>query len=141
MRKGCSTFARTRGFGFILRPFDFVHRILIAVAAVCEVFGVLGARLNDLALSLISRVTPHARLVPVQEIGQTHRVMDIRGRGRDRVDDFGPAIDADVRLHPKEPLVAFFHLNSQFSETQPITILTTNDLISRFYYTVIYMKL
>ena len=62
---------------------------------------------NHCTLPGIGRITPHPGFLAMQQVLQNLGVVHIRGGGRDRVNQFGFAVDADMCLHPKIPLVAF----------------------------------
>ncbi len=94
----------------VFAPFDIVDLALASGAAVGHVLCVGRAVLDDLALTLVGRITPDLGLLAVQQIGQTGRIVDVRRCRCDGVDDFGPAIDADVRLHAEKPLITLLCL-------------------------------
>src|SRR6185437_11320146 len=74
---------------------------------------VLGTRRrfeDRLTLALIGTIAPHAGLIAVQNIWDGSAIMHIGRRRRHRMDNPGLAVDADVRLHAKVPLVTFFGL-------------------------------
>ena len=94
----------------VLRPFDLIDLALTPAPAVGHVLRVRRAVFDHFALTLVGRVTPDLGLFTVQQIGQAGRIVDVRrGRG-DGMDEFGPAVDTNVRLHPEEPLVALLRL-------------------------------
>ena len=94
----------------VLPPFDFIDLALASGAAVGHVLCVGRAVLDDLALTLVGRITPDLGLLAVQQIGQARRVVDVRGCRCDGMNEFGPAIDADVRFHTEKPLIALLRL-------------------------------
>ena len=49
-------------------------------------------------------------LVGLQQVGQYRAVGDIGRRSHHRVDQFGAAVDPEMRLHPEIPLVALLRL-------------------------------
>src|SRR5665647_956071 len=65
---------------------------------------------DRLSLPLISTVAPHAGLLAVQNVFDRSAVMHIGGRRRYRVDNLGFAVDTDMRLQAKIPLITFFCL-------------------------------
>jgi DNA replication protein DnaC len=65
---------------------------------------------DDLTLALIGLITPDIALVTMQQVAQHRTVMHIRRRRHHRMDDFGTAIDAKMRLHAEIPLVALLGL-------------------------------
>src|SRR5215470_4120920 len=98
------------GLGAVFRPLDLIDNTAVAVAAIGEIPG-LGRALPDYRpLAAVSLITPHPGLVAVQQIGQHRAVGDIGRRGRHRVDQLAPAVDANMRLHPEVPLVSFLGL-------------------------------
>lgn len=77
-------------------------------------------RQDHLTLATVRRVTPDASLPAVQEIAEDSAIVNVGRRGDERVDDPGLAVDADVRLHPEEPIVTFpglMHLGIALSRT------------------------
>ncbi len=59
-----------------------------------------------LFLHTVSRITPHAGLFTMAQVGQHLGIMDIGRRRHDGVNELRTTVDTDVRLHPEEPLVA-----------------------------------
>src|SRR5215813_542475 len=98
------------GFGAVFRSLDLIDNTAVAVAAIGEIPG-LGRALADYRpLAAVSLITPHPGLIAVQQIGQHRAVGDIGRRGRHRVDQLAPAVDANMRLHPEVPLVSLLGL-------------------------------
>ena len=62
----------------VFAPFDIVDLALASGAAVGHVLCVGRAVLDDLALTLVGRITPDLGLLAVQQIGQTGRIVDVR---------------------------------------------------------------
>src|SRR5271169_3477034 len=62
------------------------------------------------SLAAIGLIAPNAGLLAVQEIRQKMTVGDIGRSRRRRMDDLRFAVDADMRLHPEEPLIALARL-------------------------------
>ena len=75
-----------------------------------EVLRIRRMLTHDRCLPCIGRVAPHTCLVSVQQLFQQLRVVHVGRRRRDRMNLFGPAVHADMRLHAKVPLIAFFRL-------------------------------
>jgi hypothetical protein len=67
-------------------------------------------RAHRVLLSSIRLVAPDPSLVAMQQVRQRERIGDVRSRRQDRVDQLRLAVDANVGLHPKVPLVALRHL-------------------------------
>ena len=69
-----------------MRPLDLIDNTAVAVAAIGEIAG-LGRMLPDhRPLSAVGLITPHAGLLPVQQLGQHRAVGDIGGRRHHGVD-------------------------------------------------------
>ncbi len=66
--------------------------------------------LNHLTLPAVGGIAPHSRLLTMQQLGQHLAVMDMRRRGRHGVNQFGPTVYPNMRLHAKGPLVALLRL-------------------------------
>ena len=82
------------------------HPVLILVEAAVSNLGLRGEAADGLALTAVGRVAPDPGLVPVQQVFQHLAVVHI-GSGRDRgVDQFAPAVHADMQFHAEVPLVA-----------------------------------
>lgn len=86
------------------------QRFMPAAFRLSKILGAGCATLNRFTLACIGRVAPDACLITVQQIPKYLRIVNIGGRRRHRMDDFGFAVDANVRLHSKVPLVAFLGL-------------------------------
>ena len=56
--------------GSVLRPLNLIDRILEPIATVGEVLRLRRMRADDLALPVIGRVAPDARLLAMQQVGQ-----------------------------------------------------------------------
>src|SRR5665213_1628257 len=76
----------------------------------CEILGTRRRFEDHLTLALIGTIAPHAGLIAVQNVWDRSAIMHIGGRGGHRVNNPGPAVDTDVRLHAEIPLIAFFGL-------------------------------
>src|SRR5665213_4378526 len=63
---------------------------------------------DRLTLALIGTIAPHAGLIAMQNVWDGSAIMHIGRRRRHRMDNLGLAVDADVRLHAKIPLIDFF---------------------------------
>ena len=86
-----------------------------------KILGTRGMRLREVSgarcffanrpgLTAVRRIAPHARFVPVQQVRQNAAVVHVRRRRNERMNEAALAVDADVRLHPEVPFVAFFRL-------------------------------
>src|SRR5215469_6521743 len=82
----------------------------MAIAAIDEVPRPWGVLPNDRLLTAVCLITPHAGLSPMQQIGQHRTVGDIGWRRHHRVDQLAAAVDPEMSLHPKVPLVALLGL-------------------------------
>src|SRR5215471_14780809 len=82
----------------------------MAIAAIDEVPRPWGVLPNDRLLTAVCLITPHAALSPMQQIGQHRTVGDIGWRRHHRVDQLAAAVDPEMSLHPKVPLVALLGL-------------------------------
>jgi hypothetical protein len=82
----------------------------MAIAAVDEVPRSRRVLADHRPQAAIRLVAPHAGFAAVQQIGQHRAVGDIGRRGDGGVDQLAAAVDAERRLHPKIPRVAFFGL-------------------------------
>ena len=90
----------------VFRPLDLVDDAAMTIALVGEVESIGRMRFDHLGLTVIGLVASHPRLIAMQQIGQHLAVGDVGGGGDDGVDDLVLTIDADVRLHAEEPLIA-----------------------------------
>ena len=95
------------GLDTVAGALGLIHDALVTIAAVGEVAGLGGVLPEDFGLALIGRVAPHPGLLPMEQIGQDRGVMDVGGGGHYGMDDFGLAVDPDMRFHPEVPLVPF----------------------------------
>jgi len=87
--------------GAVFRPLDLIDNTAVAVAAIGEIAG-LGRMLSDhRALSAVGLITPHAGLVPVQQLGQHRAVGDIGGRRHHGVDQLCAAATPKCAFMPK----------------------------------------
>jgi len=64
----------------------------------------------NVALTCIGRVASDPRLPTMQQVFQQLQVMHIGGRCRNRMNDLGLAVDANIHLHTKIPLIPFLGL-------------------------------
>ena len=75
-----------------------------------EVLCVWCAVCQDRLLAGVGGVAPHSRLLPMEEVRKNLGIVHI-GRGRDhRMNELRAAVDANMSLHPKEPLIALARL-------------------------------
>src|SRR5215831_12803244 len=65
--------------GAVFRPLSLVHHTTMAVAAIDEVARPRSAPPNDRPLTAISLITPHAGLLPMQQIGQYRAAETLAG--------------------------------------------------------------
>ena len=82
----------------------------MAIVAVDEILRSRCVPADRCPLAAIRLVTPHAGLLPVQQIGQHRAVGDIGRGGHHRVDQLAAAVDPEMPLHPEVPLVALLGL-------------------------------
>src|ERR1035441_9181003 len=75
-----------------------------------EILGTRRRFEDHLTLALIGAIAPHAGLIAVQNVWDGSTIMHIGWRRRYRVDGLDFAINTDVGLHAKIPLIAFFGL-------------------------------
>ena len=78
----------------------------IAAPPVGEVARIRSLLPDHGGLTLVSLVAPHPGFLAVQKVGQDRGVMHIRRCRDNRVDQFGFAVHADMRLHAEIPLLA-----------------------------------
>src|SRR5436309_10828808 len=96
------------GLGAVFRPLDLIDNTAVAVAAIGEIAG-LGRMLPDhRPLSAVGLITPHAGLLPVQQLGQHRAVGDIGGRRHHGVDHLSAAVHAQCAFMPKYHWFPFF---------------------------------
>lgn len=77
-----------------------------------ETLGPGRVLLNHVTLSAVGRITPDPRLVPMQQLRQDLAVIHIGHCGCDRMrmNQFGVAVDATMRLHAEVPRLPFLGL-------------------------------
>ena len=94
------------GLDTVTSALDLVYDALVPIAAAGEVLRLRGVLPEDIGLTLVGRVAPDFGFLAMKEIRQDCGVVDIGGGGHDRMDDLGLAVDTNMGLHPKKPLVA-----------------------------------
>ena len=94
----------------VCRTLDFIDEPFATIATIRYVQGVRCAFADDIPLPLIGRVTPYPCLLAMQQVGQAGRIVHIGGRRHHRMNDLGPAVHADMRLHAEVPLSALLRL-------------------------------
>src|ERR1039457_7566792 len=87
----------------ILAPLDVIDAATVAIPSIRKVTGVGSHGMDNVALTLVGRVTVDAGFFPVQQLRQHARVVPIGRRGSDRTDDVRSTVDADLRLHAEVP--------------------------------------
>ena len=96
--------------GAVFGPLDLIDNTTVTVAAIGEI-QCPGRMLPDHhPLAAIRLVTPDAGFVAMQQIGQHRAVSNMSRRGLDCVDQLAAAVDPEMRLHPKVPLVSLLGL-------------------------------
>lgn len=98
------------GLGAVLSLLHFVDHTTMFAAAVGEVPGRWYNRPYRLVLATVSLIAPHPRIIAVQKIWQDRAVGHVGGGGNHGMDHLGRAINADMRLHAKRPLIALARL-------------------------------
>ena len=89
--------------GFVL----VAQRAASAALLIGEIRGQGRVFAQHLTLAGVGRVAPHPGFFAVQQVRQCLAVMHIRRRRNHRMDQFGPTVDTDMRLHAKVPQIAF----------------------------------
>ena len=94
----------------VSRSVGFAERDVSTAFLVGEISGFWCISGNGITLPCIGRISPHTAFFAVQQISQNHRIMYIGGSSYHRVNQLGFAVDTDMGLHAKEPLVALASL-------------------------------
>src|SRR5690242_20337911 len=87
--------------GAVFRPLDLIHNTAMAIASIGEIPGLGGMLSDHRLLSAVGLITPHAGLLPVQQLGQYRAVGDIGGRRHHGVDQLGAAVHPKCAFMPK----------------------------------------
>ncbi len=93
--------------GSILGALRIAQWAISTALFVGKVFCIRRPFTNHFTLPGIGRITPHPGFLSMQQILQDLRIVHIGGGGHNRVNQFGFAVNADMRFHPKIPPVAF----------------------------------
>ncbi len=96
--------------GTIPLPLHLRQRPVTMTFPLSEVPGPRRTSAEDFPLPGVRRVPPDTGLPPVKKIGKHPTVMHMGRGGDDRRDQLGTAVDPDMSLHPKEPLIALSRL-------------------------------
>jgi hypothetical protein len=81
------------------------QRVIAAALLMGKVFRIRRVFTDNVALPHIGRVAPYPGFFAMQQVSQHLAVMHVRRRGRDRMDQLRPAVDANVAFHAEVPLV------------------------------------
>lgn len=92
------------GLGAILLAFDLVHVSVVAVPPVGEVLSSRGVMPDHGRLAPVGLIAIHPCLLPMQQLRQHGAVGHVGRSGLDGMNQLGPAVHAQMRLHPEVPL-------------------------------------
>ena len=89
----------------------FISQLTVAAALrLGEILSPRSSVSDCLFLPSVRGVTPDSGFLAVEQVGQHLGIVDIGRRGNNGVNELGPAVDTDVRLHAEVPLVALASL-------------------------------
>lgn len=87
-------------------PLSVTERNVPTTFFVCEVFRLWRMLRDHIFFACIGRITPDASFVTMEQITQHDRVVNIGRCSYNGMNQLGFAVDTDMGLHCKEPLIA-----------------------------------